>query len=74
MRETVKSFRDGDRVTWSSHANTATGQVIKKITSDGEAAGRPVRASPRAPQYLVRSDNGGDAVHTPEALDSADWQ
>ena len=61
-------FKKGDRVTWQSHGSTAEGVVEKKITSDTEAAGRTVRASKDAPQYLVRSDNGGEAVHKPGAL------
>ena len=65
----MKTFNNGDRVTWSSHGNTTTGKVIKKITSDTEAGGRTVRASDDEPQYLVRSDNGGEAVHKPDALE-----
>jgi len=61
-------FSKGDRVTWNSHGSTATGEVLRKITSDTEAGGRTVRASKDAPQYLVRSDNGGEAVHKPDAL------
>ena len=64
----MKSFRSGDRVTWSSHGGSATGQVVRKITSDTTAGGRTVRASDDDPQYLVRSDNGAEAVHRPEAL------
>ena len=64
----MKSFRNGDRVTWSSHGGTATGQVVRKITRDTTAGGRTVRASKDDPQYLVRSDNGGEAVHRPDAL------
>jgi len=64
----VKSFRSGDRVAWSSHGGTATGKVVRKIASDTTAAGRTVRASEDDPQYLVRSDNGGEAVHHPDAL------
>jgi hypothetical protein len=67
----MKSFDHGDRVTWSSHGTTTHGEVLKKITGDTEAGGRTVRASADAPQYLVRSDNGGEAVHTPDALDHA---
>jgi hypothetical protein len=64
-----EEFRKGDRVTWSSHGGTAEGEVIEKITSDTEAAGRTVRASADDPQYRVRSDNsGGEAVHKPSAL------
>ena len=64
----MAEFSKGDRVSWSSHGGTAVGVVLKKITSDTEAAGRTVRASPDEPQYLVRSDNGGEAVHKPDAL------
>jgi hypothetical protein len=31
-------------------------------------AGRTVRASEDEPQYLVRSDKSGEAVHKPSAL------
>jgi hypothetical protein len=66
---TTKSFRAGDRVAWSSHGGEAVGEVIRRITSDGEVAGRTVRASKDDPQYLVRSDkSGGEAVHRPDAL------
>ena len=64
----MSEFSKGDRVSWSSHGATAHGEVVKKITSDTEAAGRTVRASTQEPQYLVRSDNGGEAVHKPDAL------
>lgn len=62
-------FSKGDRVTWNSHGGTAEGVVEKKITEDGEFAGRQVRASKDEPQYLVRSEkSGGEAVHKPGAL------
>lgn len=64
----MAEYTQGDRVTWSSHGNRTHGQVIRKITSDTTAGGRTVRASEDEPQYLVRSDNGGDAVHKPSAL------
>ena len=65
-----KEFQKGDKVVWSSHGNDDTpGVVVRKITSDTEAAGRKVRASEDDPQYLVRSDKGGgEAVHKPSAL------
>jgi hypothetical protein len=71
VRSAVAEFSKGDRVRWSSHGGEATGEVLGKITSDTEAAGRTVRASQDDPQYLVRSDNGGEAVHKPEALRKA---
>lgn len=64
----MEEFTKGDRVQWSSSGGTAVGEVVRKITSDTEAGGRTVRASKDDPQYLVRSDNGGDAVHKPGAL------
>ena len=64
-----KTFKTGDRVEWDSHGGTAVGEVLRKITSDTEAAGRTVRASEEEPQYEVRSEkSGGTAVHKPEAL------
>ncbi len=65
----MSEFEPGDRVTWSSHGGEAVGVVERRITSDTEAAGRTVRASPQEPQYLVRSEkSGGTAVHKPGAL------
>ena len=65
----MAKFKKGDKVEWDSHGGTAVGKVVKKITSDTEAAGRTVRASTDDPQYLVKSDkSGGEAVHTPSAL------
>ncbi len=65
----MAEFTKGDKVEWDSHGGTAVGKVVKKITSDTEAAGRTVRASNDDPQYLVKSDkSGGEAVHKPSAL------
>jgi hypothetical protein len=67
----MREYSKGDRVRWASHGSEAVGTVLRKITSDTEAGGRTVRASRDEPQYLVRSDNGGEAVHKPEALSPA---
>ena len=66
----TEEFRKGDKVVWSSHGQDDTpGVVERKITSDTEAGGRTVKASPAEPQYLVRSEKGGgEAVHKPSAL------
>jgi hypothetical protein len=64
----MTEYKKGDRVTWSSHGNRTRGKVLRKITSDTTAGGRTVKASKDEPQYLVQSDNGGDAVHKPSAL------
>ncbi|MFB7595293.1 DUF2945 domain-containing protein [Streptomyces sp. NPDC056160] len=59
----------GDEVAWRSHGSETTGRVEKKITERTEAAGRTVDASPKEPQYEVRSDRTGrSAVHKPSAL------
>lgn len=67
----MAEFSKGDKVTWKSHGGTAEGEVVRKVTKDTELAGRTVRASEDEPQYLVRSDNGGEAVHKPSALTKA---
>ena len=64
----MSDFKKGDRVTWKSHGGQANGEVIRKISRATEAAGRTVKASKDEPQYLVKSDNGGEAVHKPDAL------
>lgn len=64
-----KKLSKGDKVEWNSHGGTAEGTVEKKITTETEAGGRTVKASPDEPQYLVKSDkSGGEAVHKPDAL------
>lgn len=64
----MTEFKKGDKVSWNSHGGTANGEVVRKITTETEAGGRTVKASKDEPQYLVRSDNGGEAVHKPDAL------
>ena len=69
----VEELEKGDKVEWSSHGGTASGEVEKKITERTEAAGRTVAASEDEPQYLVRSEkSGGEAVHKPSALRKKD--
>jgi hypothetical protein len=65
----MTDFEKGDRVEWNSHGSKAVGTVERKITSDTNAGGRKVTASPEEPQYLVRSEkSGGTAVHKSDAL------
>ncbi|HEY0623910.1 DUF2945 domain-containing protein [Sphingomonas sp.] len=47
----------------------ARGQVLHKQTPDMVLKGHQVRASREEPQYIVSSDNGGNAAHKPSALD-----
>ena len=68
----MSEFEKGDEVTWKSHGGEAVGEVEAEITEETEAAGRTVKASEDAPQYLVKSDkSGGEAVHKPSALKKA---
>ena len=65
----AENLEKGDHVTWNSHGGRAEGTVDRTITSDTEAAGRKVKASPDDPQYEVTSEkSGGNAVHKPGAL------
>ncbi len=63
-----ETFKKGDKVEWKSHGSKAEGEVVERITSETEAGGRKVKASKEEPQYLVRSESGGEAVHKPGAL------
>ncbi len=69
----MAEFHKGDRVRWDAGNQSSVGTVEERITSDTEAAGRTVRASPEHPQYLVRSEKSGrTAVHHPDKLHPAD--
>ena len=64
-------LKKGDKVTWNSHGGTAHGVVERKVTSDTHIKDHVVRASKDEPQYIVKSDNGGEAAHKREALKKA---
>jgi hypothetical protein len=64
----MKNFRKGDKVEWNFSGGTAKGVVEKKITSSRKIKGHEVKASPSNPEYLVKSNNGGEAAHKPGAL------
>ena len=66
-----KSFKAGDKVSWSSHGGTAHGHVVKKLTSPMDIKGHHVAASKDNPEYLVETDEGKQAAHKPEALKKA---
>jgi hypothetical protein len=63
-----RKLHKGDRVSWRSHGGTAHGTVQEEITERTKAAKRVVAASKDEPQYLVRTDEGREAIHKPEAL------
>ena len=64
----MADVKSGDKVSWNSHGGTAHGTVEKKVTSDTKIKGHTVRASKDDPQFIVKSDNGGEAAHKPSAL------
>lgn len=64
----MTTFKKGDKVSWKSHGGTAHGTVEKKLTSETEIKGHKVAASTDDPQYLVKSEAGGEAAHKPGAL------
>ena len=64
-------FKKGDKVTWQSHGGTAHGHVERKVTHDMKLGEHQVRASADEPQYIVKSDNGGEAAHKATALKKA---
>ena len=67
----MADLKKGDEVEWSSHGGTAHGKVEKKQTSDTKIKSHTVRASKEEPQYIVKSDKGGEAAHKREALRKA---
>ena len=63
-----KSFKAGDKVSWSSSGGNSHGKVVKKLTSPMEIKGHHVAASKDNPEYLVETDEGKQAAHKPDAL------
>lgn len=63
-----KSFKSGDKVSWSSSGGTAHGHVVKKLTKPMDIKGHHVAASRDNPEYLVETDDGKQAAHKAEAL------
>ena len=66
-----KSFKAGDKVTWSSSGGGSTGKVMKKLTKPMEIKGHHVAASKDNPEYLVETEDGKQAAHKPGALKKA---
>lgn len=67
----TKSLSKGDSVSWKSHAGTAHGKVVKKITEPMEIKGHHVAASEDNPEYLVETEDGKQAAHKADALTKA---
>jgi hypothetical protein len=68
----AEKLKKGDRVRWDAGNQSSVGTIEDVITSDTEAGGRKVKASPEEPQYLVRSEKSGrTAVHHPDKIHPA---
>ena len=66
-----KSFKAGDKVEWDSAGGHSVGKVIKKLTATARVKGHVAKATPENPEYLVKSESGGEAIHKPGALKKA---
>ena len=67
----AKQFKAGDAVEWDSSGGHSKGKVVKKITGTAKVKGHVAKATPEKPEYLVKSESGGEAIHKPSALKKA---
>ena len=63
--------KSGDRVEWDSSGGHSVGKVVRKLTAPMKIKNHKVAASPKTPEFLVKSDNGGVAAHKAESLKKA---
>lgn len=64
----MADLKKGDKVEWDSSGGHSVGKVVKKITTPTTIKGHKVAASKDNPEFIVKSDKGGEAAHKPEAL------
>nr|WP_295663269.1 DUF2945 domain-containing protein [Polymorphobacter sp.] len=64
----MAEFKKGDKVEWDSSGGHSVGKVVKKITAPTKIKGHKVAASKDNPEFIVKSDKGGEAAHKPAAL------
>ena len=64
----MADLKKGDKVEWDSSGGHSVGKVVKKITSPTTIKGHKVAASKDNPEYIVKSDKGGEAAHKPGSL------
>ncbi|KAB7646330.1 DUF2945 domain-containing protein [Polymorphobacter fuscus] len=63
-----KKLKVGDTVEWDSAGGHSRGTVTAKVTKTAKVKGHVAKATPDDPQYKVRSESGGEAIHKPGAL------
>ena len=67
----MTDLKAGDPVEWDSSGGHSKGKVVKKLTSPTQIKSHKVAASKDNPEYLVKSDTGGEAAHKPASLKKA---
>jgi hypothetical protein len=67
-RSMSKELKRGDRVEWNFGRGKAVGVVQRKLTAPTTVGRQKVAASRDDPRYLVKTDTGKQAAHTPNAL------
>lgn len=66
-------FKVGDRVRWNSEAGLVSGTIIRIHTADFDYKGHTHRASPKSPQYEIKSGKTDHvAAHKGSALTRLD--
>ena len=59
----------GDKVKWETSQGPTEGTVTRKVTGTAKVGGHVAKASPRDPQYEVKSSKSGkSAIHKASAL------
>ena len=64
----AKKLKNGDAVSWKSHGGAAHGKVIRKIIEPTTIKGHKAVASIESPEFIVETNEGKRAAHTPDAL------
>jgi DUF2945 family protein len=52
----VRAFKVGDHVSWNSEAGRVRGRIVRVHTRDVSYKGYVHHASPKEPQYEIKSD------------------
>ena len=65
----IRQFKVGDTVAWNSEAGHVSGTIVRVHTSDFDYKGHTHHASPRSPEYEIKSSKTDHiAAHKGSAL------
>lgn len=65
----TSTFKVGDHVSWNSEAGRVSGHIVRVHTQDVDYKGYTHHASPKEPQYEIKSDKTDHvALHRGKAL------